>query len=297
MGPRDRPGVGEADRLTIGRLLARGRRRLLGAAEGPSAREVYLLLGHLLGWDEARLRAREETEVPIEVAAAFDALVERRRMGEPAAYLVGRREFFGRPFLVDERALIPRPESEHLVEAALDLPFRTPPRFLDVGTGTGCLAVTLALELAGSLGVAIDASPGALALAAANVRALGADRVLLAGGDLVDAIDLSRIDLVVANLPYVAGPEAPGLAPGVLAFEPAAALFAGDGGLALIRRLLTGLAALRPGTPVLLEIGHDQAEAVAAAAEVSGLDVVEVRRDYAALPRVVILRSRGSRHG
>ncbi len=280
----------------MGELLDRGGRRLLASAAGPPAREAYLLLGHLLRCDEAHLRAREEVPVDPETSATFDALVDRRGRGEPVAYLLGRREFYGREFQVDPRVLIPRPESEHLVEAALELPLPPRPRFLDVGTGSGCLAVTLALELAGSTGVATDRHPGALAVARANAHALGAHRLVLAAGDLAGSLRLPIFDLVVANLPYVA-PDAPDLEADVRAFEPAAALFAEEGGLALVRGLLAQLRALRPGTPVVLEIGYDQADAVRSDASRAGFEVVEIRRDYAGHSRIVILERMGASSG
>src|SRR5262249_44965248 len=146
-------------------LLREGRRRLAaGAFAAP--REAALLLGAVLGLTEAQAMARDDQAVPPAAAARFEALLERRPAGEPVAYRLGSREFYGRRFAVDPRVLIPRPETEHVVEAALALALPPAPRILDVGTGSGCLAVTLALELPGAFAAAGDLSPGALAVAA-----------------------------------------------------------------------------------------------------------------------------------
>src|SRR5262249_43661580 len=156
----------------------------------------------------------------------------------------GEREFYGRRFAVDRRVLIPRPETEHVVEAALGLPLPTAPRILDVGTGSGCLAATLALELRGARAVACDLSPGALAVAAGNARRHGvAGRVAAVGSDLGAGLDLARFDLVVSNPPYVDPAELPGLSPEVRGFEPRVALVSPGRGVAVLARLFSACAA------------------------------------------------------
>ncbi|MCH7666859.1 MAG: HemK family protein methyltransferase [Acidobacteria bacterium] len=169
-------------------LVENGRKQLLEAPFEVSSREAYLLLGHVLGLSEAQIMAHWDDEVSPEAESAFRGLLDRRLCGEPAAYLLGRREFYGRAFHVDRRVLIPRPDTEHLVEAALSLPLGKNPRILDLGTGSGCIAVTLALEHPGAAVVAVDNSIGALALAAKNARDLGAPNVRLLASDLAASI-------------------------------------------------------------------------------------------------------------
>ncbi|HEV8630116.1 MAG TPA: peptide chain release factor N(5)-glutamine methyltransferase, partial [Thermoanaerobaculia bacterium] len=250
-----------------------------------------LLLGRLLGRGEAQLLARDDEQVAAPVVAAFEALLARRLAGESVAYLLGEKEFWGRSFAVDARVLVPRPESEHLVEAALALAPTLParPRILDLGVGSGCLAVTLALELPGSRVVATDRSPAALAVAAFNARALGA-RVALLAADWAAPLGVDTFDLLLSNPPYL-DPEGD-VAPEVARWEPAAALWAGAGGLDAYRALLTRLAAARPGIPLLLEIGANQRAPLSALAAGEGWDVAAVRRDLAGIERVVELRRR-----
>jgi release factor glutamine methyltransferase len=272
---------------TVGALLSQAKREL--AAAGIEAREARLLLGYLLGWSEAQVLARSERVVPAESAESFREWIERRAAGEPFAYLTGEREFYGRVFQVDSRVLIPRPETEHLVEAALALALPHGPCFLDVGTGSGCLAITLVLERPAARAVATDVSLGALALAAGNARRLGAlSRVLFSACGFTEGVDLAAIDCVVANPPYVATSDAAALPVDVRDHEPAAALFAGRDGLDAIRRLLPGLAALRPGTPLLLEVGAGQAAAVESLLVVHGFAHEKTLPDAAGIARVVI---------
>jgi release factor glutamine methyltransferase len=279
---------------TIRQLLAEARPRLAATPFGAPPREALLLLGHVLGLSEAQTLARGDSEVSARAESRFRSLLERRLTGEPAAYLMGEREFYGRVFAVDSRVLIPRPETEHVVEEAIAaitaaLPKR--PWILDVGTGSGCLAVTLALEIPGSCVVATDLSPGALAVAAKNARRLGA-RVSLLGTDLTAGLDLGRFDLVVSNPPYIDLAEAPLLSPEVCNFEPALALFAPGSGDSVLARLFAQCAALRPGVCLVVEIGYGQLDAARRHAEASGLEVLRVRADYAGIPRVVVLRRR-----
>jgi release factor glutamine methyltransferase len=274
---------------TIRQLLAEARPRLAATSFGAPPREALLLLGHVLGLSEAQALTRGDSEVPARAEARFRALLERRLTGEPAAYLMGEREFYGRPFLVDSRVLIPRPETEHVVEEALAASLPERPWILDVGTGSGCLAVTLALEIPGSCVVATDLSPGALALAAKNARRLGA-RISLLATDLTAGLDLARFDLVVSNPPYIDLADAPLLSPEVCYFEPALALFAPGSGDSVLARLFAQCTALRPGVSLVVEIGYGQLDVARGHAASSGLEVLRVRADYAGIPRVLVLR-------
>jgi len=277
-------------RTTVHGLLLDARARLAQAALGPP-REANLLLAHVLGWSEARVLARGETALAEPDARAFQALIARRLTGEPVAYLVGEREFFGRPFRVDLRVLIPRPETEHLIEAALALPLPAAPRILDIGTGSGCIACTLALELPGARVVASDISPAALAVARDNAARLGAGGVRFVASDLDAALPLAGFDLVVSNPPYIGLEERADLPPDVVLFEPHRALFSPLESDTILRRLLAAATVLPPGAFMVLEIGCGQAERLTDAVA-PGLLLREVRRDYAGIPRILVLERR-----
>jgi release factor glutamine methyltransferase len=271
---------------TVGELLAWARPQLAATSFGAPPRESLLLLGALLGRSEAQLLARPEREVASGEAERFRVLVARRLTAEPTAYLLGEREFH-----VDSRVLIPRPETEHVIEEALLDPLPERARLLDVATGSGCLAVTLALEAPGSKVVASDLAPAALAVAARNARRHGvADRLPLLALDLDQGLDLSRFDLVVSNPPYVDRSEAALLSPEVCNFEPHLALFPPGTGDEILARLIGAARRLRPGSRMVLEIGYDQLDKVRAHALAAGLDLARVRHDLAGLPRVVTLR-------
>lgn len=276
---------------TVHDLLADARSRLAAAPFQPPIREAALLLGRVLGLSEAQVWARGERVVEPASAERFAELLARRLGGEPVAYLLGEREFWGRTFHVDRRVLIPRPETEHVVEEALAAPLPAAPLILDAGTGSGILAVTLALEIPGARAVATDLSPGALAVAAGNARRLGAaERVHPVGADLARGLDLSRFDLAVSNPPYIDPADAPSLSVEVAGFEPHLALFAPGSGDSVIARLCAELAGLRSGVRLLLEIGFGQLAAARTHAEAAGWIFLGARADYAGIPRVVTLQ-------
>jgi release factor glutamine methyltransferase len=275
--------------MTVREALTRARARLAASDLDASPREAGLLLGHLLGRGEAQLLAHDDEQLPAPLAERFAALLDRRLRGEPVAYLLGRREFWGRPFAVDDRVLVPRPETEHLVEAALALAtaLGAVPRILDLGTGSGCLAVTLALELPAARVVACDRSPGALAVARRNARQLGA-RVSFVAADWARPLACERFDLLVSNPPYL--DPAAAIPREVADWEPPAALWGGGDGLAEIGRLLSALAGARPGTPLLLEIGAGQLPGLQALAAAAGWRMAASLEDLAGIERVVTLR-------
>jgi release factor glutamine methyltransferase len=286
---------------TLRQLLAEARPLLAATPFGAPRREAALLLGHVLGLTEAQVLAREESAVAPEAAERFRDLLARRLGGEPVAYLKGEREFWGRAFHVDPRVLIPRPETEHIIEVAIEVaieaalaePPPAAPLILDVGTGSGILAVTLALEIPGARLVATDLSPGALAVADGNARRHGVrGRVHLLGLDLTAGLDLSRFDLVVSNPPYVDRSEAAEMSPEVCNFEPPLALFPPGAGDSILARLLAQCSNLRPGVSLAVEIGRGQLDPVRRHAAAAGLEVAGVREDYAGIPRTVLLRRR-----
>lgn len=264
---------------TIAAALARAGRSV------PLA-EARLLLRHLCGRNAAWLEAHRDDALDTALAADFAALVARRATGEPIAYLTGFREFYGREFAVSPAVLIPRPETELLVELGREkLAGHVRPRILDLGTGSGCLAITLALELPTAAVTAVDVSSAALAVAAANADRLGA-AVRFRQGDWFAALETEHYDLIVANPPYVATGD-PHLNEGDLRFEPPSALACGADGLDAIRRIVADAPSfLVPGGWLFLEHGYDQAPAVAALLEAAGFADIEQRRDLAGIVRV-----------
>jgi release factor glutamine methyltransferase len=272
--------------------------RLLGWTQGYLARAgvdaprltAELLLAHALGCDRVRLYLDFDRPLGAAELAAYRELVRRRADGEPTAYLTGRRDFFGRAFRCDARALVPRPETELLVEAALAA---LPPggALLDLCTGGGCVAATVALERPDARVVAVDLSPEALALARENAEALGA-RVELLRGDLYAALPPGeRFDVVAANPPYVPSGELDGL-PREVRREPRLALDGGEDGLAVIRRVVAGAAQrLRPGGALAVEMHERHGELLPGMCLAAGLARAEARRDLAGLPRLTVARS------
>jgi len=242
--------------------------------------DAELMLAEATGTDRARLAA--EPEAPIEPAAgrAFAAMVRRRIAREPLAYITGRKGFRGLELQVDRRALVPRPETELLVEIAVE---RGPATVLDVGTGCGAVALAIADELPEAEVIATDSSSAALELAAKNAHRLGlAARVELLAGTLPQG---RSVELLVANLPYVRDGEWEELAPEIRAYEPREALVAGPDGLDAIR----GLIALGPDCDAIaLEVGAGQAPAVQELLADAGFGELESGRDLAQIERVVV---------
>ncbi len=248
---------------TTGALLAWGAARLpLRDGIPDPRREALWLLARAWGRTETRVRLEPHATVPPPVAARFREWVARRAHGEPAHHLTGTCPFWSREFRVTPDVLVPRPETELIVEAALVAPDPDPPAVLDAGTGSGCLAVTLALERPHWSVTACDLSLRALTIAAANARRLAAP-VRLVGSDLASAFS-GPFGLVVANLPYVPSAALANL-PVEVRHDPSLALDGGPDGLALVRRLVADLPRiLAPGGRALLEVGEGQAAAIRA---------------------------------
>lgn len=276
---------------SIGEALQGARRQLLRAPFEPSSREATLLMSHLLGLDEATILAHPERPLADDDRELFESLMRRRLTGEPTAYLLGEREFYGRGFEVDDRVLIPRPETEHLIEEALTLDLPPQPRILDIGTGSGVIALTLALEIEDARLVATDSSPAALVVAHSNrLRWSLTDRVALIAADLVAGLRVDAFDLVVSNPPYISPRDKAELSIEITHFEPHQALFAPPDGLTVARRILRDLDSAARGCWLLMEIGAGQREAIAVAARQCHFAPVRFIKDYAGIPRIAALR-------
>jgi len=245
-----------------------------------------MLAERAFGQPRAWLIAHADDAVQAAAAAAFAALAERRRQGEPIAYLLGEREFFGLDFRVTPAVLIPRPETELLVELALArIPADAPWRVLDLGTGSGAIAVTLAKQRPQARVTAVDLDYAALSVARANAGRHKV-KVRFFCGDWFGALSGERFDLIVANPPYVAAAD-PHLGQGDVRFEPQRALVGGADGLDCIRAICASAGAhLGPGAWLLLEHGYDQAEACRALLEAQGLAEVQSWPDLAGTARV-----------
>jgi len=260
--------------------------------------EAEHLLAHVLG--RSRLDLYLEFERPLDEAelAPFRELLRKRRRRVPCQYLIGETEFYGLPFAVDERVLIPRPETEHLVEAALERLKGHEPAggalVYDVGTGSGCIAVAIAHETATCRVIASDASAAALEVARANAERNGVGgRITFVEGSLFEPHvqgGIAPADLIVSNPPYVSRDEWDDLPDEVRLFEPRGALDGGPDGLAVIGAIVAGCTdRLKPGGWVLIEVGHTQAKAVIKLmADTGALGKLETVRDYGGAERVVI---------
>jgi len=299
---------------TLHRRIQEARRRFehAGIHAAEAAIDADVLARHALGgWDRGQLLVRQHDACPAGFAAIFEALVRRREQREPTGYITGHREFWGLDIEVRPGVLVPRPETEFLIEETLSrlspdesgsarlvhqatTGLLNQPRvsIADVGTGSGCIAVAIARWLPAADIIAIDASEEALAVARRNAeRHEVAGRVRFLRANLLAGV-AGPFDAVVSNPPYVPAPDLAGLQPEVRDHEPLAALVAGHDGLGVIRRLVPEAAAvLRPGGWLLFEFGFGQVDGVrATVAAEPRLELVEVRADLAGIPRVAVAR-------
>jgi len=264
---------------TVGDLLAAATGRLAAAGVDTPRLDAEVLLAFVLGVDRARLVIDRSAGLAAEAASRFEALVARREAREPVAYITGRRAFRRIELAVDRRVLIPRPETELLVEVGLEL--GSGARVVDVGTGSGAVALALKDERPDLRVSGADVSFDAVAVARANASSLGLDVRFVVADLMADVF----ADAVLANLPYVA--DGASLPPEIARYEPPGALFAGRDGLDVIRRAVTAVSGPTVGL-LALEIGAEQAEAVSALMWDAGFGAVGVRNDLAGLARVVV---------
>lgn len=252
--------------------------------------EAELLLAHALERDRTWLYAHADATIEADQWQACLELVRQRENGRPVAYLLGRREFYGRDFEVGEAVLIPRPETELLIDIALALPLPSTTQVIDVGTGSGCVALTLALERPDWQVIGTDICVDALAIAHRNSQRLGATAVELLHGSLLEPVADRRPNLVISNPPYVAEAD-PHLARGDVRFEPRTALAAGADGLDVIRELVQQSArVISPEGWLMIEHGHDQADAVRELLQAAKFEAIASHRDLAGIDRVTLGR-------
>jgi len=280
---------------TIAEVLREAAAELDRGGVPEARREAGSLLSFILGKDRTFLISHAEDEADEDSVIRFREFVERRAAGEPLQYIVGVQDFYGREFRVTPDVLIPRPETELLVEAVLQIVGEAgaAPLICDVGTGSGCIAVTLLCELVNARAVLIDKWPAALEIARLNARNLSvADRALFVESDCFNSLDSThQFDLIVSNPPYVAEKALKGLQREVRDHEPVVALSPGEDGLSVIRRLIDdGPFFIKPNGHMLMEIGFDQGEVVERLIDGSAWSLREIRPDLQGIPRIVVLQ-------
>jgi release factor glutamine methyltransferase len=285
--------------FSVAEAVGEAAKRLRGAGVPEERREATSLLAHTIARDQTFLLTHPEHALAPEEAQRFRLLIERRAAGEPLQYITGRQEFFGLEFEVTPDVLIPRPETELLVETALELLDRaeetvSEPRVCDVGIGSGCISVTILHERRGARAVGVDISLAALRVAARNALRHGVrERLGLVASDCFAALDPlhERFTMIVSNPPYVAESAMAGLQREVRSFEPRVALTPGRDGLRIIGQLIEAAPPLLvPGGHLLMEIGFDQHEAVRALIDGRVWRLLDVHRDLQGIPRTVALR-------
>jgi release factor glutamine methyltransferase len=274
---------------------------LAGFKPDDARRDASVLARHCLGWTLADWAARNREDASVDVGERLLGLARRRAAREPVAYVTGVREFYGRDFRVTSAVLIPRPETEGLVEQAIGIlettgttddengeRRTTGPVIVDIGTGSGCVAITLALECPSATVIASDVSAEALAIAEVNAQALGATEVRFMLASLLPA-GLPPLDMIVSNPPYVPQRHRASLPADVREFEPGVALFGGEDGLDLIRGVAQAARrSLKPGGWLVMEIGDGQGDAVSEVIVQSGLRLDRVEPDLQDISRVVV---------
>jgi release factor glutamine methyltransferase len=279
--------------LSIAEILRRASQTLEHAGVAEARREASALLAHIIQKDRTFLISHAENALDDRVVREFEAAIERRATGEPAQYITGVQDFYGRSFQVTPAVLIPRPETELLVEAALDV-MTGNAMVCDVGTGSGCIAVTLLCERVDAHAVAVDISEAALAVARDNASALGvSERIDLRVSDCFASLDpgSGQFDVILSNPPYVSAAAVRGLQREVRDHEPLVALSPGADGLSAIRRLLSDAPKfLRARGHLLMEIGFDQGENVRQLVDERVWTLQNILPDLQGIPRIVVLQ-------
>jgi release factor glutamine methyltransferase len=283
--------------MTIHDLVQGARDRLIEAGIGASnaARDAELLARQVLGWDKARFLTDREEAATTRFLLGYEHFVARRMRREPMSYILGTREFWSLDFEVTPDVLIPRPETELIVEEALGIRGRVPrPLIYDIGTGSGVLAIVLAREFPEARIIATDISPHALRVARRNAARHGvADRITFVETSFLDGLE-ERADLIVSNPPYVPALSKPALSPEVRDYEPDVAVYGGDDGMDGLRRVIDDASTrLAPGGWLMVEFGYGQEEAVVTLVNASPvLSLIKVRGDLQDIPRTLVAQRR-----
>jgi release factor glutamine methyltransferase len=278
---------------SIAEVLREASQMLEHAGVPEARREAGSLLSFVIGKDRTFLISHAEDVLNDDQVDQYRGVVERRAAGEPLQYITGVQDFFGREFRVTPDVLIPRPETELLVEAVLEVD-RAASLICDVGTGSGCIAITLLCELNNARAIGLDKSPAALEVAKFNAEKLSvADRAEFVVSDCFDSLEPRDFDLIVSNPPYVSAGVLAGLQREVRDHEPLVALSPGPDGLSIIRRLIQEAPAfLKQHGHLIMEIGFDQGEAVQQLIDANVWELLELRPDLQCIPRIVVLRKR-----
>jgi len=278
---------------SIAEVLRKASEIMERAGVPEARREAGSLLSFVIGKDRTFLISHAEDELDVHWVDQFREVVERRAAGEPLQYITGVQDFFGREFRVTPAVLIPRPETELLVETALQVD-RAASLICDVGTGSGCIAITLLCELNNACAIGVDKSPAALEIARFNAKKLSViERTEFVVSDCFDSLERREFDLIVSNPPYVSADVLAGLQREVRDHEPVVALSPGPDGLSIIRRLIQEAPAfLKQRGHLIMEIGFDQGEAVQRLIDSKVWELIEIRPDLQCIPRIVVLRKR-----
>ena len=284
---------------TISQAITEGAGRLHASGIDQERRTAGLLLCHVMGIDRTRLLTRSEEQIDEAQYLAYLALVVRRAAGEPAQYLTGHQEFYGLDFIVTPDVLIPRPETEFLIERVMNLVEESKqdsPLIVDVGTGSGCIAVTIAMQRARARMIATDASPAALNVARTNAERHGVrDRIEFLEGDLFAPLAErgleGAVDVVASNPPYVSEERPELIQREVYEWEPHQALFGGGDGIDFYRRLLAdGLKYIKPGGYLVVETGYGQHDSIRNAVAATSWNLVDVTLDLQDIPRTLTMK-------
>lgn len=281
--------------ISIAEAILEGANKLRKAGVPEARREAGSLLAFLLDQDRTFILSHADDPISGEQETLFQEFLNARAQGEPAQYITGRQDFYGLEFEVTPAVLIPRPETELLIEAAIKLiGAEETVSFCDVGTGSGCIAITLLVQLPLAHAIAVDVSPAALEIATRNAaRHRVTDRIEFLLSDCFASVPQQTFDLIVSNPPYVAEGAVASLQREVRDFEPRVALTAGADGLDVIRRLLRDAQNyLKPGGHLLFEIGFDQHEAVGGLIDAQVWELLDIHQDLQGIPRTVALRKR-----
>lgn len=281
--------------MNLAEAIHMGSGKLSNAEVPEPIRETKLLLAYSVGRDEVFLIAHPEYEMTRAEFAKFEGAILRRAAREPYQYIVGKQEFYGLDFIVTPAVLIPRPETEMLVERSIELLTKIrSPRLLDIGTGSGCISISILAKVPDATGLAVDISNEALKVASLNADKHNvADRLELKMADVFAELNDESFDLIVSNPPYVKSEDIPGLQPEVREHEPAGALTDGGSGLSIISRIISGATTrLVPGGMLLIEIGIGQDQEVIKL--VTGKEWKDgiVVRDFQSIPRMLQVRRR-----